>query len=593
LLLKIQEEQAKSFRLKMHKMKELFHKADMCVIGGGLAGLSAALAAARHGLKVVLMHDRPVLGGNASSEIRMWPSGARGDNNRETGIIEEILLENYYLNPFSNYSIWDSILYSKARYQEGLTLLLNCSCNNLEMQGNRIRSVKGWQLTTETWHKVDAEIFADCSGDSILAPLSGAEFRIGRESCEEFHEDIEPSVADKNTMGLSCLIQARETNSPQKFIPPQWVYKYDTDDYLHNRPHRIDETNYWWMEVGGVNDSIGDTEKIRDELLKIAFGVWDHIKNHGDHNADYWVLDWIGFLPGKRESRRYVGDYILTQNDIRSEGRFEDLAAYGGWPMDDHNPLGFDFPGEPTVFHLAPSPYGIPYRCLYSRNIENLMFAGRNISVTHAALSSTRVMRTCSIVGQAVGTASYIAVKKQTSPRGVCKKYMGELQNMLMEDDCYLPWRTRLISDLSKKAVLTASQGDPEPLRNGIDRPVGSNDNGWEGELNSWIQYSFERPQSLKYVRLIFDSDHNRKNMASRCCYPVNMEPYNVPKTIIKQFKIETQKEHDKWETVFIENNNYQRFLCIPIDVCAKAIRFIPQATWGAKKAHIFSFEVG
>jgi hypothetical protein len=574
-------------------MKEVFHKTDLCVVGGGLAGLCAAIAAARCGLKVVLMHDRPVPGGNASSEIRMWPSGSRGENNRETGIIEEIILENYYLNPLSNYSIWDSILYSKARYQKDITLLLNCSCTNLEMQNNRIKAVKGWQLTTETWHNVDAEIFADCSGDSILAPLSGAEFRVGRESREEFHEDIEPVVGDKSTMGLSCLIQARETNSPQKFIAPDWACKFDTDEYLHNRPHRIDETNYWWLEVGGINDSIYDTEQIRDELLKIAFGVWNHIKNHGEHNADNWVLDWIGFLPGKRESRRYVGDYILTQNDVRAEGKFHDIVAYGGWPMDDHNPLGFNYPGEPTVFHPAPSPYGIPYRCLYSRNIENLMFAGRNISVTHAALSSTRVMRTCSIIGQAVGTAAYIAVKKQTSPRGVYEKYIEELQCKLMESDCYIPWHTRPISELSKKAVLTASEGDPEPLRNGIDRPTGSNDNGWEGELNSWVQYSFERPHNIKQVRLIFDSDLNRKNMGLRCCYPLNMEPYNVPKTIIKQFKIEAQIEHGKWETVFSENNNYQRFVCVPINVCANVIRFVPQATWGSKNVHLFSFDIG
>ena len=169
-------------------MKWKYHKADLCVIGGGLAGMCAAIAAARHGAKVVLMHDRPVLGGNASSEIRMWICGAHGENNRETGIIEEIELENMYRNPNRNYSIWDSILYEKVRFEENITLLLNCSCNSLEMNGNRIKSVKGWQLTTETWHTVEADLFADCSGDSILAPLSGAEYRIGREAFAEFGE---------------------------------------------------------------------------------------------------------------------------------------------------------------------------------------------------------------------------------------------------------------------------------------------------------------------------------------------------------------------------------------------------------------------
>ncbi|MCE5341315.1 MAG: FAD-dependent oxidoreductase [Planctomycetaceae bacterium] len=573
-------------------MKDVFHEVDFCVVGGGLAGLCAAVSAARHGVKAALIHDRPVPGGNASSEIRMWPAGARGENNRETGIIEEIILENYYLNPLSNYSIWDSVLYGKTRYQDGIILLCNCSCVGLEMRDNQIASVKAWQLTTETRHTVKAKIFADCSGDSILAPMSGAEFSIGRESSKEFNEDIEPSAADKNTMGLSCLIQARETSSYQKFIPPKWAYKYAKDEDLPNRPHRIDETNYWWIEVGGVNDSIHDTEQIKDDLVKIAFGVWDHIKNHGDHNADNWALDWVGFLPGKRESRRYVGDYILTQNDIRAEGKFDDIVAYGGWPMDDHDPKGFKQPGNPTIFHPAPSPYGIPYRCLYSRNIENLMFAGRNISVTHAALSSTRVMRTCSIIGQAVGTAVSIALRKQTTPRGVYNKHIKELQQILMEDDCYIPWHTRPVPELSRQAELTASQGDPEPLRNGIDRPAGNNDNGWMGKLDSWIQYSFKEPKNIKQVCLIFDSDLNRNNMALRCCYPLDIEPYGVPKTIIKKFKIETQTETGKWETVFSEDNNYQRFVRVSISVCTKAVRFIPQATWGSENAHLFAFDV-
>ena len=173
-------------------MRHVVHRADLCVVGGGLAGMCAAIAAARHGVRVALMHDRPVLGGNASSEIRMWICGARGENNRETGIIEEIALENLYRNPLRNYSMWDTVLYDKVRHEDNVALILNCSCTDLQMDGNRIRSVKGWQLTTQTWHTVEADLFADCSGDSILAPLSGAQFRMGREARREFGEDIEP-----------------------------------------------------------------------------------------------------------------------------------------------------------------------------------------------------------------------------------------------------------------------------------------------------------------------------------------------------------------------------------------------------------------
>jgi len=559
-----------------------------------MAGLCAAIAAARHGAKVVLMQERPVLGGNASSEIRMWICGARGKNNRETGILEEIILENYYRNPQKNYHIWDSVLYEKVRFEKNITLLLNCTCTSLEMDGNRIKSVKGWQMTTQTWHTVEAKIFADCSGDSILAPLSGAEFRVGREARDEFNESIGPVEADKKTMGMSCLIQAREMPYPQPFIPPAWAYDYPTEDDIPHefRSHDVRETNFWWIELGGDQDSIHDTEEIRDELLKIAFGIWDHIKNHGDHGAENWTLEWIGFLPGKRESRRYVGDHILTQNDVRAEGRFDDIVAYGGWPMDDHHPAGFRYPGPPTIYHHAPSPYGIPYRCLYSRNIENLMFAGRNISATHAALSSTRVMGTCAIMGQAVGTAAAIAIRDGLTPRGVYQQRIGELQQALMEDDCYLPWHKRNISELTKRAKLTASEGDPEPLRNGIDRPVGDEDNGWIGNIGAWVQYEFDRPERIRELRFVFDSDLNRPEHNMPCNYPLNDTSFCVPATLVKKFSIQIQSESGDWCTIKRVENNYQRLVRLNIDVTAKAIRFIPEATWGADKAHVFAWDV-
>jgi len=462
------------------------------------------------------------------------------------------------------------------------------------MDGNRIKSVKGWQMTTQTWHTVEAKIFADCSGDSILAPLSGAEFRVGREARDEFNESIGPVEADKKTMGMSCLIQAREMPYPQPFIPPAWAYDYPTEDDIPHefRSHDVRETNFWWIELGGDQDSIHDTEEIRDELLKIAFGIWDHIKNHGDHGAENWTLEWIGFLPGKRESRRYVGDHILTQNDVRAEGRFDDIVAYGGWPMDDHHPAGFRYPWPPTIYHHAPSPYGIPYRCLYSRNIENLMFAGRNISATHAALSSTRVMGTCAIMGQAVGTAAAIAIRDGLTPRGVYQQRIGELQQALMEDDCYLPWHKRNISELTKRAKLTASEGDPEPLRNGIDRPVGDEDNGWIGNIGAWVQYEFDRPERIRELRFVFDSDLNRPEHNMPCNYPLNDTSFCVPATLVKKFSIQIQSESGDWCTIKRVENNYQRLVRLNIDVTAKAIRFIPEATWGADKAHVFAWDV-
>lgn len=590
-------------------MRHLEHNVDFCVVGGGLSGMCAAIAAARHGAKVALIHDRPVLGGNASSEIRMWICGAQGLNNRETGLVEEIELENNYRNPSSNFSIWDSVLFQAVKFTPGLTVFLNASVNDATMDGNRITSVKAWQTTSETWHTVKAKLFADCSGDSILSTLTGADFRIGREAREEFGESIQPLVADKKTMGMSCILQARETTSPKTFTPPPWARKFTSDEQLANRGHGFTGlSNFWWIELGGEDDSIHDTEELRDELLAIAFGIWDHIKNYGDHGAENWDLEWVGFLPGKRESRRYLGDHILTQNDVSNAKHFDDIVAYGGWPLDDHHPGGFNHPGKPNISPPTSSPYGIPYRCLYSRNIDNLMFAGRNISVTHAALSSTRVMATCALVGQAAGTAAAIATREGTNPRGVYQKHIAELKQTLMDDDCFLPFNRRQIPELSAKASLTASSGDPEPLRNGYDRPTPAgkktwDDNSWSGTPGqSWVEYAFAKPSRVTLARIIFDSDLNRKGKGPRLDhhveknilsnFPLNQPPRETPPTIVKAFRLEARNQDGTWSCIHHQENNYQRLVKIPLDVTTTAIRLVPEKTWGSDTAKVFSFDL-
>lgn len=564
-------------------MRELNHQVDLCVVGGGIAGLCAAVSAARHGIKVALMQDRPVLGGNASSEIRMWVCGANGKDVRETGIVEELFLENYYRNTNLSFSIWDSVLYEKVRFEPNITLLLNCTCQQAEMDGRRIKSIRGWQMTSETYHTVEAAYFADCSGDSILAPLTGAEFMLGREAKKDFDERIPPDVADKKTMGMSCLFQIRETDRPQKFIPPTWAYKYPTDECLKERPHDT-VTNYWWIELGGDQDSIHDTEELRDELLKIAFGVWDHMKNYGDHGVENWVMDWIGFLPGKRESRRYVGDYVVTQNDVEAEGRFDDIIAYAGWTMDDHFPEGFYYDGgHPTIYHPAPSPWGIPFRSVYSKNIENLFFAGRNISVTHAALSSSRVMATCGLLGQAVGTAAAIAVKDGVPIRKIDVK---KLQRTLMDDDCFLPWRRREIPELTAGAKTNC-----EAVRSGYDRQDGENFNGFIGGKGDYIEYDFGEPKHITQIRLVFDSDLNRKYDNMPCNFPLVQPDYKVPKTLMKAYRIIAKTAEG--ERVVVENtNNYQRLVRHEVDLEASSIRFLPLETWGDEQFRVFAFDV-
>ncbi len=575
-------------------MRRETHEYDFCVVGGGMAGLIAAVAAARRGASVALVQDRPVLGGNASGEVRMHICGAHGPDTRETGILEELLLENYYRNGQPNYSIWDSVTYGLARYQEGLTLFLNCTVNECEMADSRVVSVTGWQMTTETWHTISAKVFADCSGDGILAPLTGAEFRIGREARGEFNESIAPEIADSMTMGLSCLFQAREHDTPQAFIAPDWAHRFTKPEDLRGRNCSVRMTNFWWMEVGGDQDSIHDTEALRDELLRIAFGVWDYVKNYSpDHEAmANWALEWQGFLPGKRESRRYLGDHILTQNDVAAEGRFDDLVAYGGWSMDDHFPAGFNHPEVGTIFHPAPSPYGIPLGSLYSRNIANLFCAGRCHSATHSAMSSTRVMGTTSLMGQAVGTAAAIAVRDGLTPRDTREQRSADVQQALMEDDCWLPWHTRAVPEMSLRPKLISESGDVEQLRTGIDRPLDGVSNNWCGQPGSSVTYEFDSETLVREARIVFDSDLNRdaKNMPWR--HSLNEPPWAVPDTMIRAFRIEAQQSDGMWQTVVSESNNYQRLVRAPLDIQAKAVRFVPEATWGAPQCRIFAFDV-
>ncbi len=365
-------------RTEGQEHKELH--ADLCVVGGGLTGMFAAIAAARGGAKVVLMQDRPMLGGNCSSEIRMWVRGAAGSKDinlsmskRETGLISELEEENIYTNPHLNYSVWDGVMWNMVKSEKNITLLLNCSCMDAEMDAvNHIAAVTGWQMTTQSFCRVEAKLFADCSGDSILAPLTGAEYRVGREAASEFGEKTSQVEEDRQTMGMSCLIQLRKTERPSKYIAPAWATRMEI--IRPRRPHIENSAeNFCYLELGGNRDSIHDTEEVRDELVALAYGMMDYIKNSGEvPDADYWELDWMGFLPGKRESRRMMGPHIVTQTDVMSGGRFEDTVAFGGWPLDDHHPDGFYRASKPNVWLPTPSPYGIPYRALYSVNISNL-----------------------------------------------------------------------------------------------------------------------------------------------------------------------------------------------------------------------------
>ena len=572
--------------------------ADFVVVGGGLSGVCAALAAARRGASVILVQDRPVLGGNCSSEMRMGIMGAHGDDNKEAGILEELQLRNVHHNPLMRYTMWDDVMLSAVLGEKNITLLLNTSVEGVEMEGGRIAAIKAWNSNACTRWTIRGRWFADCSGDGILR-LSGAKFRHGREFPEEFGEDFLQKGGDHRTMGNSILLQLRKTDEHHPFIPPSWAYKFTDADFV-NDPQpaekgryfsykRLDpeNNNFWWIEFGGNIDTIGDANEIQLELKKIAYGVWAYMKNHPDGRCRDYELDWIGSLPGKRESTRFVGPHILTQHDVMDGGRFDDVVAYGGWSLDDHDPDAFWKHGHQSVHHACPSPFGIPFDCLYSANVPNLMFAGRDISCTHIGMSSTRVMGTCAALGQAVGTAAALLAKYGIDPAQLRRERIGELQDALEDDDCMLPFRWRKVSSLTAEASCAPGI---EPLRSGIDRGYAGSDNGvWVKPGAEMIAYSWDAPHRLTGARIVFDSDMRFTSKRMRKL-EATTERAEMPVMLAKSFRVEARVD-GAWRTVFADSNALRlRKVAFP-PVEADALRLVVEETWGGSDAHVFAFD--
>jgi len=391
-------------------MREVRLDTDVLIAGGGLSGVCAAIAAARHGARVVLVQDRSRLGGNSSSEVKMHVVGANSHNGRpgwrESGLIEELRLADAVNNPQRCWELWDLLLYDKVVSEPNITLLLETTVFSASVQDSRITEVAARCDKSEHLYRIRANIFCDCTGDSRLGLEAGAEMRTGREGREEFGESLAPDTPENRTLGSSILFTSRLYHNPMPFTAPSWARKI-TKEQLKHRPITSWEYGYWWIEWGGNHDVIGDNERIRFELLAIVMGVWDHIKNSGEFpDSKHWAMDWVGMMPGRRGSRRLVGDYLLRQADLM-QASFPDAVAIGGWPMDGHPPEGFDRPDlPPNTVLRPPEVYDIPLRSLYSRNISNLMMAGRNISASYVAFTSARVMATCAVEGQAVGTAA-------------------------------------------------------------------------------------------------------------------------------------------------------------------------------------------
>ena len=638
---------------------------DVFVAGGGMAGVCAAIAAARHGAKVVLVQDRSRLGGNASSEVKMHIVGANCHGGRpgwrEGGLIEEFRLDDAVNNPHRSFELWDLLLYDKVKREPNITLLLDTTLFAAEMKDGLvlehsedvgvartassgapvssrlkaplvspspaqaqsrlpagapaitsggtpfIQRVLARCDKTEHLYRIVARQFLDCTGDCRLALEAGAEMRQGREAKSEFGESLAYATADSHTQGSSILFTARDYGRPIPFKPPVWARKV-TKEMLKFRGVSSWEYGYWWIEWGGQLNSIRDNERIRFELLSIVLGVWDYIKNSGDQpDSANWGMDWIGFIPGKRESRRLVGDYVLTQADLEGQrGEPKDAVAIGGWPMDDHPPSGFDAWTE-RPFRSVPLPevYSIPLRCLYSRNVGNLWMAGRNISASHAAFSSTRVMATCSAIGQAAGTAAALCVRHGLKPRGLFenKDQLRELQQALLRDDQTLKgWRNEDRLDLARLAKVTASTAHdisrPELVVDGFVRNLGRQwTHRWGAKFDEgepWLDLAWEKPQRIGQVQITFDTGFHRELTLS-ASDATNRQIIRGPQPeTVRDYTLSYRPAADgDWRELVRVRGNHQRLVrhsFAPVD--AQVLRLQIQATNGDAIARVYELRV-
>lgn len=449
-------------------MKQELVQNDITVIGGGLAGVCAAIAAARLGQKVALVQNRPVLGGNSSSEMRVWVCGAtaHGTNRyaRETGIMGELFVENQYRNPEGNPYLWDLVVLEAVKAESNITLYLNTDVHEVLAEGDEqdrmITSVIGWMMGSERRITFESSMYLDCTGDGLIGFLAGAKFALGREARSEYGEEWAPEIADHITLGSTILFYTKDIGIPVNFVPPSFAKDIPQTSIPIRRVIKSGDSgcHYWWIEWGGEHDTVHDNEMIRDELWSVVYGIWDYIKNSGKFDADHMTLEWVGSLPGKREYRRFAGDYVLNQNDIIAQRDFADGVAFGGWSIDLHPPQGMYAEASGSKHMHADGIYHIPFRSLYSANVRNMLMAGRDISASHVAFGTTRVMATCAVIGEAAGTGAALSSIKGVTPRELHERHLEELrQTLLRSDASIIGLRSSDEEDVARTAQVTAS----------------------------------------------------------------------------------------------------------------------------------------
>lgn len=430
-----------------HPGKLVTITADITIAGGGLAGVCAAIAAARQGRTVSLIQNRPVLGGNSSSEIRVWTRGSTGGGNlfsEEMGILGELKLANQYKNPEGNPILWDEILLDAVYQEHAISLFLNTLVVDVAHQDGHIQSLTALEINSERRFQFLSPVYVDATGDGFIAASAGLSYVIGKECNGTYGEEHAPEQFDPTTQGCTILMTFIKRDRPVAFVPPSYAYPIEYIEKLLNNGGRMvsEKSNgcdFWWVEFGGQKDTINEIASITLELKRLTLGIYNYIKNSGKFDADTLELNWTGSLPGKRESRRFVTEYVLTETDILQNRTFNDVAFHGGWYLDFHPSEGI-YSKADFCTQIPVDLYGIPLRCLFSSQIDNLLVCGRILGASHAAFASTRIMDTCALSGQAAGTAASVLVSDQLkTPDLLDKSVYARIQALLVEGDMLLP----------------------------------------------------------------------------------------------------------------------------------------------------------
>lgn len=550
---------------------------DVLVIGSGVAGCCAAIQAARSGCAVVLIEKDEVLGGNSGPNLGVHMGGADRANAyaAETGLVGELEEEFCFRHAKSHTSanfynlsrLWEALLQEKLE-EAGVVVLKRHVGLTAHVESRRFVGVTALDLATFKERRVGVAVAViEASGDGHVAAQAGASFRIGREGRDECGERCAPEQADGLTQGVSMTAVVRRTNHPIEFIPPPNATPYPsaTPTPFHACWDPKDDCSFLWENETGGQDFLNTLEQdpeIYERLLGQIYGLWDHIKN-GEHReeATNWELVWVSPKAGKRESRRFFGDYMLTQTDIEEGAVFSDAVAYGGFPIDVHEPQP---EGRSEIhFYSEPKPYDIPYRCLYSRDFENLFLAGRLVSVTHLALGSVRVMKTGGAIGQAVGMAAAFCKRFGCSAKEVGERHITELQQQLLRADAtLLHVQNADPDDLARSATVTAASWQPgaEPgsVIDGVNRRI------LDGPLHQWasaenealpqcLELSWPEPVVLGRVHLAFDT-----------IPPIWTEaPYSTDRRAwpgcVKEYRL-LVAEGNEWREVAALTNNALRF---------------------------------